>query len=93
MNQHRQFKEIAPLWLEEKRSYVKVSTYTVYALPVVNHILPAFGDEYEITEPSVQKFILRKLDAGLSRKSVKDILVVLNMIVRFGAKKGYTAPD
>lgn len=36
----------------------------------------------------MQEFVLRKLQDGLSHKSVKDIVVMLKMIMRFGAKHG-----
>ena len=31
-------------------------------------------------------FVLEKLEGGLSMKSVKDILVVLKMVMKFGVK-------
>ncbi len=83
------FLEIAEEWQADKRQYVKKSTYAAYSLLMVNHILPEFGDRVEVTEKSIQDFVLRKLDAGMSHKSIKDILVVLKMIIRFGVKAGY----
>lgn len=85
----KNFDEIAALWLNDKKLYVKRSTYAVYSLMVVNHLGPAFGREVDVTEEMVQDFVLRKLDAGLSRKTVKDILVVLMMIRRYAVKNGY----
>ncbi len=83
------FKEIAGEWQVDKRQYVKKSTYAAYSLLLSNHILPEFGDMMEMTEKAVQDFVLRKLDAGMSHKSIKDIIVVLKMILRFGVKAGY----
>ena len=40
-------------------------------------------------EALVQDFVNRKLESGLSQKTVRDILVVLKMILRYGAKHGY----
>lgn len=51
-----------------------------------NHILPCFGDSMSLHEREVQDFVLRKLDDGLSVKSVKDIIVVLKMVMKFGVK-------
>lgn len=85
----KNFDEIAALWLNDKKLYVKRSTYAVYSLMVVNHLGPAFGKEEDVTEEMVQDFVLRKLDAGLSRKTVKDILIVLMMIRRYAVKNGY----
>lgn len=74
------------LWREEKKQYVKLSTYSSYLLILQNHILPAFGELSSLEENVVQAFILRKISEGLSNKTIKDILIVLKMIMKFGAK-------
>lgn len=79
-------KEIIPLWREDKRKYVKKSTISAYSLMIENHILPAFGKKTSIDESEVQQFVFSKLESGLSHKSVKDILIVLKMIQKFGIK-------
>lgn len=79
--------EMANLWKEEKRQFVKKSTYAAYSLIVETHILPAFGDLTTVTEKDVQEFVLQKLQSGLSQKTIKDMLIVLRMILKFGAKK------
>lgn len=78
--------EISALWKEDKKKYVKQSTYSLYALILENHILPAFGELYELEEKTVQEFILNEISSGLSNKTIKDILIVLKMIMKFGAK-------
>lgn len=83
------FEEVALMWQEEKRFYVKRSTFAAYALLLTNHLVPAFGSFHEVTEPMVQEFVLRKLDRGLSQKYVKDMLVVMRMVLSYGDKKGY----
>ena len=40
-----------------------------------------------LPEQSVQAFVLHKIESGLSTKSVKDILIVLKMVMKFGVKK------
>lgn len=82
------FDQIAELWKADKRQYVKPSTFAAYNLLLVNHICPVFGKMQDITEEDVQSFVIAKLDAGLSTKSVKDILIVLKMVLKFGAKSG-----
>ena len=52
-----------------------------------NHILPTFGEDNSLPEHSVQAFVLHKIESGLSTKSVKDILIVLKMVMKFGVKK------
>lgn len=81
--------DLAILWKKDKRMYVKQSTYSAYVLIVENQILPTFGELYAVSESDVQSFVINRLNAGLSQKYVKDILIVLKMIVRFGEKHGY----
>lgn len=80
------FNEIASRWCAEKRNYVKLSTFAAYALTVRNHLIPAFGEHHNLSETSVQEFVLDKLSAGLSQKTIKDMLIVLKMIARYGYK-------
>ncbi len=84
---HKTIREIAAAWKEYKRPYVKQSTMAAYALILENHILPTFGDDNSLPEQSVQAFVLHKIESGLSTKSVKDILIVLKMVMKFGVKK------
>ena len=81
--------QIAGLWKEEKRQFVKKSTFAAYSLIVETHLQPAFGNLTAITEKDVQDFVLHKLNGGLSQKTIKDMLIVLRMILKFGAKKNY----
>ena len=81
-----EFKRVVELWKTDKQQYVKRSTLAAYSLLVSNHLLPAFAECIDITENDVQNFVFNKLDAGLSQKSVKDILIVLKMILRYGVK-------
>lgn len=47
---------------------------------------PAFGEKDSLPEQSVQSFVLEKIECGLSVKSIKDILIVLKMVMKFGVK-------
>ena len=79
-------REIALAWKSDKQRYVKQSTYAAYVLVLENHILPSFGDCETLSEKLVQEFVLQKLNCGLSIKTVKDILIVLKMVMKFGVK-------
>lgn len=81
-------REITALWLESRKEFVKGSTYVVYEACVRRHILPRFGRKKTLSEKELQDFVNEKLDSGMSLKSVKDILAVIRMILKFGAKKG-----
>lgn len=86
MNVQKQLSEVIDLWKTDKKNYVKKSTFSAYVLLIENHLLPTFGDKHEIPEADVQHFVLQKLASGLSQKTIKDILIVLKMVLKFGAK-------
>lgn len=81
--------QIIDLWKKDKKQYVKKSTYSAYVLLVENHLLPYFGNKEEVEESDVQSFVFKKLEQGLSQKTIKDILIVLKMILKFGVKHKY----
>lgn len=83
---HKTVREIAAAWKEYKRPYVKQSTMAAYVLILENHVLPYFGDGDSLHEQEVQTFVLQKLENGLNIKTVKDILIVLKMVMKFGVK-------
>jgi len=86
MNEYKQISEVISLWKVDKKQYVKKSTYSAYMLLIQNHLLPNFGDRYQVEEAEVQSFVFQKLASGLSQKTIKDILIVLKMVLKFGAK-------
>ena len=88
MDNNSTFSDVSNLWRAEKRQYVKKSTYAAYCLLIQRHLIPELGKKNDILEKDVQGLVNRKLAAGLSQKTVRDILVVLKMILRYGAKHG-----
>lgn len=86
MNEKKTISEVINLWKIDKKQYVKKSSFSAYALLIENHLLPAFGNEYDVTETDVQTFVLKRLEHGLSQKTIKDMLIVLKMVLKFGAK-------
>ncbi|MDO4467652.1 MAG: site-specific integrase [Bacillota bacterium] len=89
MVEDKLLKDIIEEWKEDKKQYVKKSTFAAYQLLIQNHILPRFGEKKEVKEEDVQSFALEKLSAGLSEKTIKDIIIVLKMILKFAVKNGY----
>ena len=89
MEQIKTIREVSALWKADKQQYVKQSTFAAYALILENHILPAFGNKQRLVESEVQEFALLKLQEGLSQKTVKDMLIVLKMVQKFGTKNGF----
>ena len=86
---NKTFEEVAAMWLADKQQYVKMSTYCAYSLLLSNHLKPVFAKEQDVTEELVQTFVLGKLQQGLSRNSVKDMLMVLKMVLKYAAKHEY----
>lgn len=85
----RTIKEVSAAWLNSKLPYVKQSTAAAYMLMLENHILPYFGRHTDLTEKKVQQFVSYKLNNGLSVKSVKDMLIIMKTIMKFGNKNGW----
>lgn len=83
------FRETAESWAGEKRNFVKKSTFAAYSLILNNHLLPAFGSMDDIREEDVQQFVFDKLNSGRSHKTVKDMLIVLKMVLKYAAKHEY----
>lgn len=88
MEKYKTIGEVARIWAEDKRKYVKFSTISAYEMILTHHILPEFRDRTEISEDDVQQFVQNKLRRGLSAKTVKDILMVLRMVAGFGERSG-----
>lgn len=82
------FHEVCRLWKQEKKMYVKTSTMAAYSLIIQNHLEPQFKTLNEVTTHSVQKMIDRKLKDGLNVTTIKGMLIVLKMIVKYGEKHG-----
>ena len=82
------FSQVASLWKADKRQYVKPSSYAAYLQHLNKHILPHFGDCERITEEEIQGFANRQLAHGLALKTVKDSILILKMIHRYGERMG-----
>jgi integrase len=91
MSQQKTISEIVSLWKADKKQYVKRSSFSAYMLLLENHLIPVFGSKCDINEQEVQTFVFQKLEQGLSQKTVKDILIVLKMVLKFGVKNKWLA--
>lgn len=79
------------IWLERKQLLVKETTFSRYVGLINTHILPELG-EYkakDITDEVIANYVYQKLKNGnlvnsqrLSHKAVKDLLILLNQILR-----------
>lgn len=84
--EQKTFKEVASDWAASKRRVVKHSTFCAYNLILHTHLLPLYGEHTSISEEDAQKMVFDKLETGLARKTVRDILATLKSIVKFAAK-------
>lgn len=82
------FSEVATLWKADKRLYVKKSSYATYVQLLNTHLIPTLGERSSFTEDEIQALVNAKLDQGLSLKTVRCLLLVLKMVLRFGTKMG-----
>lgn len=83
------YEEAYKEWYDYKKRMVKESTLCAYALSNRTHLRPTFGDMdvQNIRRKDVQAFIYNKLDGGLSVKSVRDMLIVLKMVLRWASEE------
>lgn len=87
MENQLKFYEVSSLWKRDKKPYVKQSSYVLYCLLLDKHLIPFFGECNLIDEALVQSFVLEKLSCGLSHKTVKDLVVLLKMVIRYGGRQ------
>lgn len=81
--------EICEQWLQEKSDYVKPTTISAYQYLVHHYITPHFRNKRMFTENNVQEYCVMMHQTGLSNKTISDILMVIRMINRYGAKCSY----
>ncbi|MCI9132651.1 MAG: site-specific integrase [Lachnospiraceae bacterium] len=95
------FTTLSARWLENVRLRVKESTYVKYYNITKNHILPKLGTYTadQLTTETVEQFVQEKLvhgrcngTGGLSEKTVKDILTVLQETCRYAGHWGIEIP-
>lgn len=81
-------------WLQINRSRIKESTYVKYLSVLEKHIRPCFGGcrPQALTSLMVESFSRDLLDDGLSPKTVRDILAVLQSILRYMSKEINSMP-
>lgn len=87
------FKMESENWLEMKKQEVKESTLAAYRLIIERYLWPYFGNPIDLDEGRIQDFVNEKMSEGLSGKTIKDILTVLRMFLKYVGKKGFGVPE
>lgn len=82
------FSQVASLWKADKRQYVKSSSYAAYVFHLNAHLLPYFGTRLGISQDDVQEYANQMLRKGLALKTVKDTVLILKMVLRYGERMG-----
>lgn len=82
------FRELYVKWRETKSLFVKKSTMSAYENSLRNRILPQLGDINidEINTSVLQEFVLCLISSGLSVKSVKDIVIIIKMLLKYASE-------
>lgn len=81
--------EFALQWLDTVENNCKKSTYVKYRNTVIKHILPELGNYHlhQIDNKVINTFCHSKLqNCALSPKTVKDLLSVIKLIIKFAKK-------
>ena len=82
-------------WLEHTENNIKISTLEKYKGVIRNHIVPILGNIHikDLSTEDIQIFTGKLLEKGLSRSTINDIIVVLNMGLYFAEKEyGVSCP-
>lgn len=84
------FSSIAEQWLCTRSGQIKPTSLAAYSLIIQNHLSTCIHCVDDITSVNVQRMINRKSEKGLSRETLKGILVVLNQICKWYSAQGKT---
>lgn len=87
------FAEACRLWREDKSRDVKATTLAAYSLIIEHHLLPRFRTFEDITPESVQEMINDEVNKHLKYNTLKSIILVFKMIVKYSEMKGWIEPQ
>ena len=85
----KSFKEVCQQWESEKAKFIKSTSLAAYSLTLRYHLEPRFKTLGDITPESVQRLADEELPAGNSTTTVKGIILVLKMVIRYCERNGW----
>ena len=85
----KSFKEVCRQWELEKAKFIKPTSLAAYSLTLRYHLEPRFKSLGDVTPESVQRLADEELTSGNSITTVKGIILVLKMVIRFCERKGW----
>lgn len=89
--------EVLDMWLDEKRMYVKQSTYAYYRYEIEHYISPLLGQLTleELTEDKIQDTVLLLQKCGinsghpLNKSTVQNLVVLLKQVIKYAIRKKF----
>jgi len=85
----KSFKEACRQWESEKAKFIKSTSLAAYSLTLRYHLEPRFKTLGDITPESVQRLADEELESGNSPTTVKGIILVLKMVIRYCERNGW----
>ena len=88
--------ECMDIWIKNEHNYIKESSYALYLTIIEKHLKVYFKNRKinTISNKDFESFILNKLKfgrldgkGGLSRKTVKDMVIILKAVLNFAMKQ------
>lgn len=94
------FKIILEMWLEEKKAFVKESTYAYYHFEIQHYIVPALGEVMaeKMTEKKIQDAVLLWQNKGtqngrpLKKSTVQNLVTLIKQVIKYAVKRNFM-PD
>ena len=83
------FKDLAIEWFDSKKIILKPSSLTTYHSSIFSSILPFFEGISVITNKELQAYVISMTQKGLSKRTVKDHVKIVEMVLKFAEKNGY----
>ena len=80
-------------WQADRARFVKETSMAAYSLTITNHLVPRFEWLDEITSSSIQDLVEWESDKGESPTTIKGIIVVLKMVMKYCVRQGWIEPN
>jgi len=82
---HYLVSDIMQMWLENRKSHIKESSFASYQNKIQKHIMPYFGRlKYSaLTAEMLENFIAEKTSQGLSSKYVGDMVIIMKSAAKW----------
>ena len=85
----KSFRDACRQWESERAKFIKATSLAAYSLTIRYHLEPRFYSLKDVTQESVQRLADEELAAGNNTTTVKGIILVLKMIIRYCERQGW----